>query len=84
MENTTPVSRIMTKKIITVSPDDHLETVRAIFENHGFHHIPVVEASKLVGMISYTDYLRVIRELYQNASGNTADRHLLETVQAKP
>ena len=73
MQNTTPISRIMTRKPATVSPDDNLETVRKIFENQGFHHIPVVENEKLTGIISYTDYLRVIQELYGNAE-NASNR----------
>ncbi len=79
MQNTTPISRIMTRKPATVAPDDNLESVRSIFEKHGFHHIPVVESGKLVGIISYTDYLRVISDLYGNAGAERVNERPLHT-----
>ena len=83
MQNTTPISKIMTRKPATVSPEDNLETVRNIFEKHGFHHIPVVEKDKLSGIISYTDYLRVIRELYGDATEKQNNGRLLHAMLVK-
>lgn len=54
----------MTRKPATVAPNDSLDKVRHIFEKHGFHHVPVVEEGKLQGIVSYTDYLRIISEVY--------------------
>ena len=50
-----PVSSIMTKDPIFVSPEDTLVSINQIFEKHSFHHIPVVENGELVGMISKSD-----------------------------
>ena len=83
MQNTTPISKIMTRKPATVSPEDHLETVRELFEIKGFHHIPVVENGKLTGLVSYTDYLRVIRDLYGNAQEQKTNQRLLHTLLVK-
>lgn len=83
MQNTTPISKIMTRKPATVRPDDNLETVRSIFEKQGFHHIPVVDGDQLIGIISYTDYLRVISELYGNATGNQTDGRMLNAMLVK-
>jgi CBS domain-containing protein len=83
MQNTTPISKIMTRKPATVSPEDNLETVRNIFEKHGFHHVPVVEKDTLVGIISYTDYLRVIRELYGDTAENRTNERLLHDLLVK-
>ncbi|MFN0213308.1 MAG: HPP family protein [Saprospiraceae bacterium] len=80
MQNTTPISKIMTRKPATVAPDDNLETVRSIFEKHGFHHIPVVENGKLAGIISYTDYLRIISELYGNEQAERNNVRSLHTI----
>lgn len=66
MQADTPISRIMTRKPETVSPTDTMEVVRKIFEKHGFHHIPVMEDGKLVGLVSYTDYLQLIRAVFDN------------------
>lgn len=64
MRSTTLIEDIMTRKPSTVTPLDNLDTVRKIFEKHGFHHVPVVEDGKLIGIVSYTDYLRIISELF--------------------
>lgn len=66
MQSTTPISRIMTRKPETVKPSDTMEDVRKIFEKRGFHHIPVIQEGKLVGLVSYTDYLQLIRSIFDN------------------
>jgi CBS domain-containing protein len=70
MQAETPIRTIMTRRPETVAPSDRMEIVREIFEKRGFHHIPVLDAGILVGIVSYTDYLRIIREVF---SGNPAE-----------
>jgi acetoin utilization protein AcuB len=50
--------QIMTTHVVTVSMDDGLRMVRQLFEQHGFHHLLVVEDGRLVGLISDRDLLR--------------------------
>lgn len=57
-----PVSEIMTKNLVTVSPEDNLVTVKKLFDDHSIHHIPVVQFRDLVGMVSKSDFL-----LYSNS-----------------
>jgi len=57
-----PITEIMTKDVITVSPSQKLIDVKHIFEKKYFHHhIPVAEKGKLIGMISLVDYLFAIK-----------------------
>lgn len=77
MRAVTPVTKIMSKKPETVTPEDSMETVRKIFEKKGFHHIPVVKQGELIGMISYTDYLRLIRNVFDNAHEGRANEKVL-------
>jgi len=51
---------IMTKSPVFISMDDSLATVRDIFTKENFHHILVVEQSKLVGVVSDRDYLKSV------------------------
>lgn len=67
MKAATPIRSIMTKKPEVVKPNDTMEEVRKIFEKRGFHHVPVVEGGKLVGLVSYTDYLQLIRSVFDNS-----------------
>ncbi len=52
-----PVSTIMSTRLVTVSPNDDLLTVKKIFDEHNIHHIPVVRFKEIVGMISKSDFL---------------------------
>lgn len=54
----TPVSSIMTKNIICVSPKQKIIDVKHIYEKEKFHHhIPVTENDRLVGMVSLIDFM---------------------------
>lgn len=59
MKKRTPVSEIMTKNIIAVNRTDELETAEKLFKQHHIRHIPVVSGDVIIGMLSYTDLLRI-------------------------
>lgn len=55
---TNSITTVMTKNVVSVSPDQSVLDVKHIYENKKFHHhIPVVEKGKLVGMISLIDFM---------------------------
>jgi acetoin utilization protein AcuB len=49
------VGKRMTRNPKTVSPDDPLSFAAGILREHRFHHLPVVEGGRLVGILSDTD-----------------------------
>ena len=52
------ISEIMTKEVISVTPEQKLLDVKHIYEKESFHHhIPVVKNNQLVGMISLADFM---------------------------
>jgi CBS domain-containing protein len=53
------LSSIMTPNVVTVNPDDTLATVKDILFSRGFHHVPVVEGTKLCGIITSYDMVRL-------------------------
>lgn len=53
------VSAIMTRYLVTVTPNTTAKKVSEIFETHEMHHVPVVENDKLVGIISKIDVLKI-------------------------
>lgn len=61
MDFTAPVSKFMTRKLVTVVPGDKMAVVKEIFDNQRIHHIPVVRYRTLVGLISKTDLLHFVR-----------------------
>ena len=59
MRENTPISKIMTKNVITVNYNDELETAEQIFKTKHIRHIPVIKNNMVIGMLSYTDLLRI-------------------------
>ena len=57
------LSLIMKKGCITVSPDATVEEVAKIFSEMRIHRLPVVDEGKLVGIITPTDLLRLIKDM---------------------
>jgi len=53
------ISEIMTKNIIALNRDDDLETAEMLFKRNKIRHIPVVAEEVIIGMLSYTDLLRI-------------------------
>jgi len=54
-----PVSAIMTKDVITLHNSDSLELAEHLFKSKNIRHIPVVKDDSIIGMLSYTDLLRI-------------------------
>jgi predicted transcriptional regulator len=54
------VSGAMTAKVVSVHPDTEIETVAALMVDSNFHTLPVVEETRLVGVIGKEDVLRTL------------------------
>lgn len=59
MRKITPISAIMTKNIIALTRSDNLEYAEKLFKKHKIRHMPVVSAENVIGMLSYSDLLRI-------------------------
>ena len=59
MKKNVPVSTIMTSNVIKLNLSDDLTKAESLFKKHHIRHIPVVKGSNIVGMLSYTDLLRI-------------------------
>ena len=63
----TPVSQVMTGNPVTVRLEDQLEGCMALMAARGFRHLPVLDARKVVGVISIGDVVKdIIRDLERN------------------
>lgn len=51
------VSEVMTKKVVSVSPDTKIADVAKVFYESGFHIVPVVEQETVVGVIGAADFI---------------------------
>jgi CBS domain-containing protein len=59
MKHNVPVSKIMSANPITIHHGDPISKVRKTFVESGVHHLPVVSGEKLVGIVSWTDMMRI-------------------------
>ncbi|WP_430400140.1 CBS domain-containing protein [Flavobacterium sp.] len=59
MKQIVPVSTIMTKDVVKLNVTDTLTKAEGLFKKHKIRHIPVVSGNKILGMLSYTDLLRI-------------------------
>ncbi|MBM3221608.1 MAG: CBS domain-containing protein [Candidatus Rokubacteria bacterium] len=59
-----PVSTIMTKDVITGQPNDDLNAAAVTMTNKRFRHLPVLDAGKIVGVISLGDIAKAQRDEY--------------------
>ena len=55
---TTPVSKLMTRKVIIGSPEDEVSYIMGVMTQNRVRHIPVVQDGELQGIISIGDVVK--------------------------
>jgi CBS domain-containing protein len=61
------VSAIMTRDVISGQPQDDVSAVAATMTNKRFRHLPVLDAGRIVGVISLGDIVKAQRDEYLGA-----------------
>lgn len=54
-----PVSDIMTKNVVALERNDNLTRAEQLFKRHNIRHMPVVHEDFIIGMLSYSDLLKI-------------------------
>ena len=72
------VDDLMTRDVLTVAPDASLLAIRELLHKRGIHHILVVDAEQLVGVISDRDVLRAISPFLETLVEQQRDVRTLE------
>lgn len=88
MKKGTPISEIMTTDVITLNRSDNLDTAEILFKTNKIRHIPVVNGDEILGMLSYTDLLRIsfadaVDEYEQEVDTVVYNMFTIEQVMAK-
>ncbi len=71
----TPVSDIMTKQLLTVNPSDSVTECMRIMTEKRVRHLPVLEGSNLVGILSIGDVVNWFISA-QTATINNLERYI--------
>jgi CBS domain-containing protein len=57
---TTTVREIMTRRVVTVHPEQTVEDCMALMTEHRLRHLPVMQHERLLGLISIGDVVKAI------------------------
>ena len=76
------VRQVMTEKVITIRPEETMDRVAELFESNNVHHIPVVEGTRVVGMISTTDLNKIMHHftLFKVRNAKEVNRSVLRSL----
>jgi CBS domain-containing protein len=55
----TPVSELMTKDVLTVTPTHSIETCMKLMTDQHIRHLPVVDNGKMIGIVSIGDAVKL-------------------------
>lgn len=54
------VSQIMTKEVITITPETYIEDIATLMSTKGAYLLPVMEKDRIVGIVGKADVVRAI------------------------
>ena len=64
---------VMTRKVVTADEDTPLTEIAKLFENHNIKRVPIVRGSKVIGIVSRADLLRVLAALHEKSEPAPSD-----------
>lgn len=67
LDNSVSASDLMSKGIVSVTPDTHVHEAARIMGENQVRRLPVVENGKIVGMVSIGDL--AVRNIFENEAG---------------
>jgi len=71
------IENIMSKAVVTIEMDDSLKVIKEIFDNASFHHLLVVNAETLVGVISDGDLHKALNPNIGTVTETLRDKAVL-------
>jgi CBS domain-containing membrane protein len=73
------VSDIMTRQVVALLEEQNLAQILATFERFTFHHLPVLDDRKVVGMVSHRDVLRAtVAGIDKSAAAQAREERFVE------
>jgi acetoin utilization protein AcuB len=85
MKKNTPIADIMSRYIVSTTPDTSVLEVKTVFDANSFHHLPVVDNGRLVGIISKIDVYHVTHcdTLFNSKPDQEFNNRLLKSILAE-
>ena len=73
--STTRARALMTRDLVTATPEDDLDHVMHLMTNHRVRHLPILEEEQLVGIVSIGDVVNRLR-----SESEDTNRHLMSYI----
>ncbi|MDR0228348.1 MAG: CBS domain-containing protein [Flavobacteriaceae bacterium] len=87
MKQRVPVEEIMTTKLVTINLANTLYDAERLFKQYKIRHIPVVDGTRIIGVLSYSDLLKIsyadVLDDEENVSSVVYDMYSISQVMAK-
>ena len=64
---------VMTRNVVTADENTPLDEIAKLFENHNIKRVPIVRGSKVIGIVSRADLLRVLAGLHEKSEPAPSD-----------
>jgi len=77
------VGEVMTRSLITVSPDLPIESVALILDEHGIRRVPVVADGQLLGIVSRGDLIKALAKAPARGGSQPSDERLVREMRAR-
>ncbi|MCB1647238.1 MAG: CBS domain-containing protein [Pseudomonadales bacterium] len=68
------VDKVMTRQVQSISPSQVVADIHLIFRNAAYHHLPVLDEGRLVGIISDRDLSRCLSPFLDTSNERPEDR----------
>lgn len=80
-EHSRKVADVMTRDVITATPDTPLQDIANILEKNSIKRVPIIKDGKMVGLVSRANLLQALASLRKQIEGGTPnDTKIRETV----
>jgi len=77
---TIPVSKVMTKKLVTISPNEDIYDAMYLMSRDDVRRLPVIKDNELIGILTHNDILKIQPDLFEIFS----EKILLREEENKP
>jgi len=72
-EHSRRITDVMTRKVVTASPDTSLQDIAAMLESNGIKRVPIVRDGKLVGIVSRANLLQALAGMRKPRAADADD-----------
>jgi len=76
------VADVMTRDVITASPDTPLHEIAALLERHSIKRVPIVKDSELVGIVSRANLLQALASSHKDLDIQLSDTTIRDRILA--